>query len=341
MPYLHHLSLSSLRDVCASLGGTASICTRGKKNSVIDFLLRHHNCFSKYQSMFLKYASVCRQEFREVASSIFGNLCLTTNLERVFDASVHIVQEESGSGVCVDDGSVLTCAHVVCADDDIETDDEEAPSRVGRLKVVILGNGDWGVARCTHCFEDDDLALLTIEALDSTALHSEVTDSFQDAQPDSIDGPNHIRSTSRGNRHRRRQMAIEENSGVGAGCRGLSPVSEFIKGPIICIGNPSEYDLESDVPDAKIQFSPPFFHSSNGKMMGKTDATRLGILGDLGDMRHTAWTYWGHSGAPLINGNAKLVGIHSSWDAEKGTRHCVGASKVYRFLQDAGVHIRP
>ena len=40
---------------------------------------------------------------------------------------------------------------------------------------------------------------------------------------------------------------------------------------------------------------------------------------------HDAWTYWGHSGAPLVSAEAgpdgwKLVGVHSSWDEGSGMR---------------------
>lgn len=103
------------------------------------------------------------------------------------------------------------------------------------------------------------------------------------------------------------------------------------KSGIFCCGNPSEFDLENDDENATISFVPPIFHTSSGRITGKTSTDGLAL--GLGTTRHTAWTYWGHSGAPLINRKGELCGIHNSWDETKGTRHAVSAGEIAAFLK--------
>ncbi|KAJ7240874.1 hypothetical protein B0H12DRAFT_1134356 [Mycena haematopus] len=54
---------------------------------------------------------------------------------------------------------------------------------------------------------------------------------------------------------------------------------------------------------------------------------------EIGTLRHDAWTYWGHSGAPLIDeAEGTLVGLHSSWDDETAMRHGVPHAAIQAFL---------
>lgn len=49
---------------------------------------------------------------------------------------------------------------------------------------------------------------------------------------------------------------------------------------------------------------------------------------------HDCWTYWGHSGAPLLERRTgQLVGLHSSWDEETGMRRGVGCEAIAGFLE--------
>ena len=52
---------------------------------------------------------------------------------------------------------------------------------------------------------------------------------------------------------------------------------------------------------------------------------------EIGQLVHSCWTYWGHSGAPIIH-RGKLIGLHSSWDDETGTRHGVHLLAILEFL---------
>ena len=56
---------------------------------------------------------------------------------------------------------------------------------------------------------------------------------------------------------------------------------------------------------------------------------------EIGSLKHDAWTYWGHSGAPLTNADdASLIGLHSSWDERTMMRHGVSLHAARRFLSE-------
>lgn len=42
---------------------------------------------------------------------------------------------------------------------------------------------------------------------------------------------------------------------------------------------------------------------------------------DGGYLRHSCWTYWGHSGAPLFDAAGRVCGLHCAWDDRTGMRH--------------------
>ena len=47
------------------------------------------------------------------------------------------------------------------------------------------------------------------------------------------------------------------------------------------------------------------------------------------------WTYWGHSGAPLIDAKSgEVVGLHSSWDDETGMRRGVAWEALHEFVEE-------
>lgn len=54
----------------------------------------------------------------------------------------------------------------------------------------------------------------------------------------------------------------------------------------------------------------------------------------IGSLKHDAWTYWGHSGAPLLKAvDGTLIGLHSSWDDKTAMRHGVPLIAIKQFLQ--------
>ena len=98
---------------------------------------------------------------------------------------------------------------------------------------------------------------------------------------------------------------------------------------VLCVGNPSEFDLERGG-GRRIHFKPPVFHCSAGRVVGPTAADRAGR--GLGGAQHSCWTYWGHSGSALVDRDGRICCVHSSWDDETGTRHGVGGAEVGAFM---------
>jgi hypothetical protein len=56
---------------------------------------------------------------------------------------------------------------------------------------------------------------------------------------------------------------------------------------------------------------------------------------EIGTLKHDAWTYWGHSGAPLLRRvDGSLLGLHSSWDDSTAMRHGVPLVAIKSFLSE-------
>ena len=51
-------------------------------------------------------------------------------------------------------------------------------------------------------------------------------------------------------------------------------------------------------------------------------------------MRHDAWTFWGHSGAPIFDETGRLIGIHRAWSPDSGERVGISAAQILGFLAD-------
>jgi len=109
----------------------------------------------------------------------------------------------------------------------------------------------------------------------------------------------------------------------------LAPAPPGKGDAVVCIGNPGEY-----APDGK-PTGYKAFHVSTGKLRG----FQFNRVGDqtLGRAEHDAWTYWGHSGAPLFDPRGRVVAMHNSWDEFTGMRRAVTHEAIERFLTQAGV----
>lgn len=100
---------------------------------------------------------------------------------------------------------------------------------------------------------------------------------------------------------------------------------------IICIGQPGRDDLET-VAARKTKYE--LFEISEGEFRGLVGGRDPMDNEEIGCLMHDAWTYWGHSGAPLLlrGGDGGLVGLHSSWDERTGMRHGVPGVAIMAFL---------
>lgn len=98
---------------------------------------------------------------------------------------------------------------------------------------------------------------------------------------------------------------------------------------LVCFGQPGRDDLESAV---KRKTGYDIFMRSRGVYEGSLEGD-LHDNNEIGKLQHNCWTYWGHSGAPLLNKDCKVIGLHSSWDDEEGTRHGIHLTAIDRFLK--------
>ena len=106
---------------------------------------------------------------------------------------------------------------------------------------------------------------------------------------------------------------------------------------IFALGNPCDIDLETDSETQRRNGFFPF-HVSEGRLEHKISLHKSKREG-LGRQIHSAWTYWGHSGCPLIgmleckDGLEPLVlSIHNSWDERNGNRHGISLDEIISFV---------
>ena len=110
----------------------------------------------------------------------------------------------------------------------------------------------------------------------------------------------------------------------------VSILAPSIGDPIVCIGQPGRDDLESTTArETKYNL----IEVSRGTFRGMIRDIDPHDNSEIGVMMHDAWTYWGHSGAPLLRvQDGSLVGLHSSWDDETAMRHGVPLVAIKYFL---------
>jgi hypothetical protein len=100
---------------------------------------------------------------------------------------------------------------------------------------------------------------------------------------------------------------------------------------IVCFGQPGSDDLESTYA-RRTNYN--LVEVSRGAIRGLVPGADPQDNLELGTLKHDAWTYWGHSGAPLLREmDGTLVGLHSSWDDETGMRHGIPQVAIKEFLR--------
>ncbi|KXX75948.1 Glutamyl endopeptidase [Madurella mycetomatis] len=101
---------------------------------------------------------------------------------------------------------------------------------------------------------------------------------------------------------------------------------------LVCIGHPGTEDLEAEQPGVKTGYD--VLHLSMGAFRGYAEGQDVQDNSEIGALQHDCWTYWGHSGAPLLDRKSgKLVGLHSSWDDQTGMRRGVPLEAIKEFLE--------
>ncbi|KAF4336826.1 AT hook domain protein [Fusarium beomiforme] len=102
---------------------------------------------------------------------------------------------------------------------------------------------------------------------------------------------------------------------------------------LLCIGHPGTEDLEAERSGIKTEYDTLVV--SQGTFRGLDKDQNPQDNSEIGALKHTCWTYWGHSGAGLFDRKTgALVGVHSSWDDETGMRRGVPLVAVVAFLEE-------
>lgn len=231
-----------------------------------------------------------------------------TGLVSAVSSTLIFAQEGAGTAVCIhESGLVLTCAHCV-AESREELEQNYGTGKDGPL-WLLTATGAIALARCVAWDERRDLALLSIIAAQTprgNAGHLHVDN----------DG-----STSRA--HDSSFANLRISSSWPALNTGL-----------VCIGQPGAEDMEAAMEGTKAGY--PILAMSRGRFLGYAPDQDIQDNSDIGALCHDAWTYWGHSGAPLVDCRAggRLIGLHSSWDDSTGTRRGVGVESIQGFLTE-------
>ncbi|KAF8445259.1 trypsin-like cysteine/serine peptidase domain-containing protein [Terfezia claveryi] len=214
------------------------------------------------------------------------------------EATLVFAQEEGGTAVCISQDGLL----LTCSHCVAETEEEFTSSKV---KWLLFASGQVVKAECVSWDPKRDLALLRIVA---------------------------------GQRHHQSSTAIgfSTQHSFTFPSITLSPTSPLTKTLLLCIGHPGSEDLECDTPGHKTNYD--VLHVSKGAFHGYAVNQDPHDNSEIGALMHDCWTYWGHSGAPLVERDTgNLVGLHSSWDDQTGMRRGVGWDALGAFLQEGKV----
>lgn len=188
---------------------------------------------------------------------------------------------------------------LTCAHCIAETEDELDLSKPHHL---LFASGTVVTAHCTAWDPKRDLALLQITAAQLPPVGDESSAGFANWQFPAI---------------------------------GIADRAPRVGTKLVCIGQPGSEDLECE--EAGVETGYEVLCVSVGQFRGYAEGQDVQDNEEIGALMHSCWTYWGHSGAPLVERIARmeerLVGLHSSWDDETGMRRGVGVEAIRAFLE--------
>jgi S1-C subfamily serine protease len=191
--------------------------------------------------------------------------------------------------------------------------------------AVCVDASGW-ILTCAHCFGDDEeeyrMANKRRWLLFYTGLAVQVECRFWDPQRDLA----------------LLKVVAIESDGAKIGdvpafrFVALSENKPSYRMPILCIGQPGRDDLEST---SALRTKYNLVEVSEGTFRGMARGADPQDNSEIGSLMHDAWTYWGHSGAPLIReADGTLVGLHSSWDDRTAMRHGIPVVAIREFLSE-------
>jgi hypothetical protein len=114
-------------------------------------------------------------------------------------------------------------------------------------------------------------------------------------------------------------------------CLSAKPVRPRAR--LVCVGHPGSEDLEETTPGVQTNYDTLVL--SMGTYRGLAPGQDPHDNSEIGALMHDCWTYWGHSGAPLIERDTGyLVGLHSSWDDQTAMRRGVTWEALKAFADE-------
>lgn len=218
------------------------------------------------------------------------------------DATLVFAQEEAGTAVCIaPEGLLLTCSHCVA--------ETVADLDYDRTHWLVFATGRVVGAKCVTWDSQRDLALLkVVSAYD-------------------MDGDIRGNDTSR---------AVVQDTNRAFPFVKLLDVPPPLNARLVCIGHPGSEDLEANEPGVKTNYD--VLHLSTGAFRGYAEGQDLQDNSEIGALMHDCWTYWGHSGAPLLDRRSgRLIGLHSSWDDKTAMRRGVPLEAIQAFLESCNL----
>jgi len=220
------------------------------------------------------------------------------DLSIVVEATLVFAQEDAGTAVCIaPEGILLTCSHCIA-----ESAEE---LRDHRRKWLMFASGQVVQAECIAWDLRRDLALLRVVACQQ--------------QPITVTPPS--------------SLSFSTVHSQSFPCVIPADASPPLRAALVCVGHPGSEDLEASKPGIKTNYD--VLHVSIGKFRGYAPGQDVQDNMEIGALMHDCWTYWGHSGAPLVEQRSgRLVGLHSSWDDETGMRRGVGLAAIKAFLNE-------
>ncbi|GAW15541.1 hypothetical protein ANO14919_049550 [Xylariales sp. No.14919] len=118
----------------------------------------------------------------------------------------------------------------------------------------------------------------------------------------------------------------------------ISSVAPSLNSRLVCVGHPGSEDLEASQPGIKTNYD--VLHVRTGRFRGCAEDQDPQDNSEIGALMHDCWTYWGYSGAPLLDmKTGKLIGLHSSWDDETCMRRGVPLEAILEFLEENKEHV--
>ena len=234
----------------------------------------------------------------QAGNSITKLVKISKTLAAAASATLVFAQHEAGTAVCIAaSGLVLTCAHCVA----------ESPEEYAAAKPtwLVFSSGQVVRAECVAWDQKRDLALLRITAADRLAERADASSIMQFPFAD-----------------------IAKQTPL------FAPGSKQTT-RLVCIGHPGSEDLEAADSSQPILTDYDVLHVSRGYYHGLASDQDVQDNSEIGALQHDCWTYWGHSGAPLIDAKSgEVVGLHSSWDDETGMRRGVAWEALYEFVEE-------